>query len=144
VGIDIPNATVMVIEDADRFGLSQLHQLRGRVGRGQHPGLCLLIADPANEDAGERLAAMAATTDGFVLAQEDLRIRGQGTVFGARQSGVADLKLADLLRDLDLLTAARNDAFAIVDRDPGLTDHPELAEEVRAMLGESVDWLFKS
>ncbi|MGH8942208.1 MAG: ATP-dependent DNA helicase RecG [Acidimicrobiia bacterium] len=144
VGIDIPNATVMVIEDADRFGLSQLHQLRGRVGRGRHPGLCLLIADTATEDGVERLAAMAATTDGFVLAQEDLRIRGQGTVFGARQSGVADLKLADLLRDLDLLTAARNDAFAIVDRDPGLADHPELAEEVRAMLGESVDWLFKS
>jgi len=144
VGIDIPNAAVMVIEDADRFGLSQLHQLRGRVGRGRHPGLCLLIADPATEDGQERLAAMAATTDGFVLAQEDLRIRGQGTVFGARQSGVADLKLADLLRDLDLLTAARNDAFAIVDRDPGLADHPELAEEVRAMLGESVDWLFKS
>jgi ATP-dependent DNA helicase RecG len=144
VGIDVPNATVMVIEDADRFGLSQLHQLRGRVGRGLHPGRCLLIADPATEDAAERLSAMAATTDGFVLAQEDLRIRGQGTVFGARQSGVADLKLADLLRDLDLLTAARNDAFAIVDRDPGLTDHPELAEEVRAMLGESVDWLFKS
>ena len=144
VGIDIPNATVMVIEDADRFGLSQLHQLRGRVGRGIHPGLCLLISDPAGGEAAERLAAMAATTDGFVLAQEDLRIRGQGTVFGARQSGVADLKLADLLRDLDLLTAARNDAFAIVDRDPGLTDHPELAEEVRAMLGESVDWLFKS
>ena len=144
VGIDISNATVMVIEDADRFGLSQLHQLRGRVGRGRHPGLCLLIADPATEDGKERLAAMAATTDGFVLAQEDLRIRGQGTVFGARQSGVADLKLADLLRDLDLLTAARNDAFAIVDRDPGLADHPELADEVRAMLGESVDWLFKS
>ena len=144
VGIDIPNATVMVIEDADRFGLSQLHQLRGRVGRGRHRGLCLLIADSATEDGEERLAAMAATTDGFVLAQEDLRIRGQGTVFGARQSGVADLKLADLLRDLDLLTAARNDAFAIVDRDPGLAEHPELAEEVRAMLGESVDWLFKS
>ena len=144
VGIDIPNATVMVIEDADRFGLSQLHQLRGRVGRGRHPGLCLLIADTATEDGEERLAAMAVTNDGFVLAQEDLRIRGQGTVFGARQSGVADLKLADLLRDLDLLTAARNDAFAIVDRDPGLADHPELAEEVRAMLGESVDWLFKS
>lgn len=144
VGIDIPNATVMVIEDADRFGLSQLHQLRGRVGRGRHPGLCLLIADPATEEGEERLAAMAATTDGFVLAQEDLRIRGQGTVFGVRQSGVADLKLADLLRDMDLLVAARNDAFAIVDQDPDLGAHPELAEEVRAMLGESVEWLFKS
>ncbi len=144
VGIDVPNATVMVIEDADRFGLSQLHQLRGRVGRGSHPGTCLLIADPSTVDGEERLAAMAATTDGFQLAQDDLRIRGQGTVFGARQSGMADLKLADILRDFDLLVAARRDAFAIVDQDPGLREHPDLAEEVRAMLGESVDWLFKS
>ena len=144
VGIDVPNATVMVIEDADRFGLSQLHQLRGRVGRGMHPGLCLLIADPTTDDAKERLDAMEATTDGFELANVDLRIRGQGTVFGERQSGMADLQVANLLRDLDLLTAARNDAFTIVDQDPGLSDHPELAEEVRAMLGESVEWLFKS
>jgi ATP-dependent DNA helicase RecG len=144
VGIDVPNATVMVIEDADRFGLSQLHQLRGRVGRGRHPGLCLLIADPATDDAKERLDAMAATTDGFELANVDLKIRGQGTVFGERQSGMADLKLADLFRDFDLLVAARRDAFAIVDQDPGLNGHPELAEEVLAMLGESVEWLFKS
>ncbi len=144
VGIDVPNATVMVIEDADRFGLSQLHQLRGRVGRGVHPGSCVLISDPLTEDAEERLAAMAATTDGFELAQHDLRIRGQGTVFGARQSGMADLILADIIRDIDLLVAARKDAFMIVDRDPDLSEHPELAEEVRAMLGESVDWLFKS
>ncbi len=144
VGIDVPNATVMVIEDADRFGLSQLHQLRGRVGRGSDPGFCLLISDPGNDDAEERLAAMAATTDGLELAQHDLRIRGQGTVFGARQSGMADLVLADIIRDLDLLTAARRDAFTIVDRDPLLSEHPELAEEVRALLGESVEWLFKS
>ena len=144
VGIDVPNATVMVIEDADRFGLSQLHQLRGRVGRGTDPGFCLLIADPASEDAEERLAAMAATNDGLELAQHDLKIRGQGTVFGVRQSGVADLVLADIIRDLDLLTAARKDAFTIVDRDPVLSEHPELAEEVRALLGESVEWLFKS
>ena len=144
VGIDVPNATVMVIEDADRFGLSQLHQLRGRVGRGSAAGFCLLIADPASEDAEERLAAMAATTDGLELAQHDLRIRGQGTVFGVRQSGMADLVLADIIRDLDLLTAARKDAFTIVDRDPVLSEHPELAEEVRALLGESVEWLFKS
>ena len=144
VGIDVPNATVMVIEDADRFGLSQLHQLRGRVGRGSHQGICLLIADPSTPEGEERLAAVAATTDGFRLAQDDLRIRGQGTVFGARQSGMADLRLADVLRDFDALVAARKDAFAIVDRDPELSEHPELAEEVRAMLGESVEWLFKS
>jgi ATP-dependent DNA helicase RecG len=144
VGIDVPNATVMVIEDADRFGLSQLHQLRGRVGRGAHPGFCVLIADPTSEDAEERLTAMAATGDGMVLAEHDLRIRGQGTVFGVRQSGVADLVLADIIRDLDLLAAARRDAFTIVDRDPELAAHPELAEEVKALLGESVEWLFKS
>jgi ATP-dependent DNA helicase RecG len=144
VGIDVPNATVMVIEDADRFGLSQLHQLRGRVGRGEHPGICLLIADPATEEAEQRLAAMAATTDGFELAQVDLRIRGQGTVFGARQSGMADLKLADIFRDIDLLSHARHDAFTMVDNDPDLGRHPELADEVRALLGDSVEWLFKS
>lgn len=144
VGIDVPNATVMVIEDADRFGLSQLHQLRGRVGRGSHPGSCLLIADPATEEAEERLSAMAATTDGYELANVDLRIRGQGTVFGARQSGMADLRLADIFRDLDLLIHARQDAFSMVDHDPDLSGHPELADEVRAMLGDSVEWLFKS
>jgi ATP-dependent DNA helicase RecG len=144
VGIDVPNATVMVIEDADRFGLSQLHQLRGRVGRGSHPGTCLLISGAPTDDAAERLAAMVATTDGFELAEADLRIRGQGTVFGERQSGMADLRIADLFRDFELLIAARRDAFAIVDSDPELTGHPELAEEVRAMLGESVEWLFKS
>jgi ATP-dependent DNA helicase RecG len=144
VGIDVPNATVMVIENADRFGLSQLHQLRGRVGRGHHPGTCLLISDVAGDDAVERLAAMVKTNDGFELANEDLRIRGQGTVFGERQSGMADLRIADLFRDFELLVDSRRDAFAIVDADPGLTDHPELAEEVRAFLGESVEWLFKS
>jgi ATP-dependent DNA helicase RecG len=144
VGIDIPNATVMVIEDADRFGLSQLHQLRGRVGRGIHPGTCLLIADPTTEESEARLAAMVATTDGFRLAEEDLRIRGQGTAFGTRQSGMTDFRLANLLGDYHLLVAARNEAFAMVDRDPGLTAHPELADEVRAMLGELVEWLFVS
>jgi ATP-dependent DNA helicase RecG len=144
VGIDVPNATVMVIEDADRFGLSQLHQLRGRVGRGSHPGACLLISDAASDEAAERLGAMVATNDGFELAEADLKIRGQGTVFGERQSGMADLRIADLFRDFELLVAARRDAFAIVDGDPDLADHPDLADEVRAFLGESVEWLFKS
>jgi ATP-dependent DNA helicase RecG len=144
VGIDVPNATVMVIQDADRFGLSQLHQLRGRVGRGSHPGTCLLISDSPTDDAADRLAAMVATNDGFELANEDLRIRGQGTVFGERQSGMADLRIADLFRDFELLVDARRHAFAIVDSDPVLAGHPDLAEEVRAFLGESVEWLFKS
>jgi ATP-dependent DNA helicase RecG len=144
VGIDVPNATVMVIEDADRFGLSQLHQLRGRVGRGRDRGICLLIADAPGDEAAERLGAMAATNDGFELAEADLRIRGQGTVFGERQSGMADLTIANLFQDFDLLVAARNDAFNIVDGDPSLSEHPQLAEEVRSLLGESVDWLFKS
>ncbi|MGA8040332.1 MAG: helicase-related protein, partial [Acidimicrobiia bacterium] len=144
VGIDVPNATVMVIEDADRFGLSQLHQLRGRVGRGDAPGMCILVADPSTDEGKGRLAAMSSTTDGYRLAEEDLRIRGQGTVFGTKQSGLPDLKLADVLGDIRLLVSARHDAFELVDRDPDLKEHPELAAEVRSMLGESVAWLFVS
>jgi len=144
VGIDIPNATVMIIEDADRFGLSQLHQLRGRVGRGKHPAQCILIAEPTTPEGADRLAAMVATTDGFRLAEEDLRIRGQGTVFGTRQAGVKDLKIADILRDADTLVTARREAFALVAGDPDLTDHPLLADEIRAFLGEEVEWLFRS
>ncbi|HSM43682.1 MAG TPA: ATP-dependent DNA helicase RecG [Acidimicrobiia bacterium] len=144
VGIDVPNATVMVIEDAQRFGLSQLHQLRGRVGRGEHPGVCILLADPTTDEGEERLSAMVGTNDGFRLAEEDLRIRGQGTVFGTRQSGMKDLKLADILADFELLTVARRDAFALVDSDPTLRGHPELREEVAAMLGDEVEWLFVS
>jgi ATP-dependent DNA helicase RecG len=144
VGIDVPNATLMVIEDADRFGLSQLHQLRGRVGRGEHPGACVLIADPTTEEAEQRLAAVVASTDGFALAEEDLRIRGQGTVFGTKQSGMKDLVLADILADFDLLLAARRDAFGLVEADPDLVDHLELVDEVRAVLGDGVEWLFVS
>jgi ATP-dependent DNA helicase RecG len=144
VGIDVPNATVMVVEDAQRFGLSQLHQLRGRVGRGDHPGTCVLLADATTTEGEDRLEAMVRTTDGFRLAEEDLRIRGQGTVFGTRQSGVKDLKLADILADVELLVAARRDAFAIVESDPLLAAHPELRAEVAALLGDQVDWLFVS
>jgi ATP-dependent DNA helicase RecG len=144
VGIDIPNATVMVIEDADRFGLSQLHQLRGRVGRGSDQATCVLVADPSTDVGEQRIAAMVATTDGFRLAEEDLRIRGQGTVFGARQAGLKDLKLADILRDAETLAVARREAFALVASDPDLRGSAPVAEEVRAMLGADVEWLFKS
>jgi ATP-dependent DNA helicase RecG len=148
VGIDVPNATVMVIEDADRFGLSQLHQLRGRVGRphpdGQLPAYCVLVAEPTTTEGEERIAAMVATNDGFRIAEEDLRIRGQGTVFGARQSGMTDLKLADLLRDLDTLVTARKEALALVANDPDLAEHPDLAEEVHLLLGDDAEWLERS
>lgn len=142
VGIDVPNATVMVIEDADRFGLSQLHQLRGRVGRGRHPGTCILTADPSTPEGEERMAAMVRTTDGFELAQVDLELRGQGTVFDTRQSGMADLRLADILRDRDLLEVARREAFSLVEADPELQGHPDLAEEVETLLGADMDRFF--
>ena len=144
VGIDIPNATVMVIEDADRFGLSQLHQLRGRVGRGRHPATCVLVAEPTTEDGEARMEAMVSTTDGFLLAEEDLRIRGQGTVFGTRQAGMKDLKLADILRDADVLVAARSEAFALVATDPELARHPEIRNEVAVLLGNEDEWLLRS
>jgi ATP-dependent DNA helicase RecG len=144
VGIDISNATVMVVEDADRFGLSQLHQLRGRVGRGEHASTCVLVADPTTPEGEQRIAAMLATTDGFRLAEEDLRIRGQGTVFGARQAGMPDLKLADILEDMETLVSARNEAFRMVAADPGLEEHPAIAEELRALLGGEVEWLMIS
>ncbi len=134
----------MMIEDADRFGLSQLHQLRGRVGRGEYPGRCLLIADPTTPEGERRIAAMVATTDGFRLAEEDLRIRGQGTVFGARQAGMADLKLADVLADMDTLIVARREAFDMVAGDSSLAAHRPVADEVNALLGGAEDWLFIS
>jgi ATP-dependent DNA helicase RecG len=144
VGVDVPNATVMLIEDADRFGLSQLHQLRGRVGRGQAPGLCILFADPLTDEGRARMDAIAATTDGFELANEDLRIRGEGTVFDARQSGLSDLKLARLIDDFDWVRRARADAFALVESDPELADpaHRRLRQEVLARLGDGrAEWL---
>lgn len=144
VGIDIPNATLMIIQDADRFGLSQLHQLRGRVGRGEHVSSCILVTDPTTEEGEARIAAMVATNDGFRLAEEDLRIRGQGTVFGTRQSGLADLRLADILRDTDTLISARREAFDLVAGDPELTAHPDIKDEIRELLGDAVDWLFVS
>ncbi len=144
VGVDVSNATVMLVEDADRFGLSQLHQLRGRVGRGRAPGVCILFADPQTEEGRARMAAIAGTTDGFALANEDLRIRGEGTVFDARQSGLSDLKLARLVEDFEWVRRARNDAFALVEGDPELRgpEHRQLGKEVLARLGDGrAEWL---
>ncbi|MDQ2792251.1 MAG: ATP-dependent DNA helicase RecG [Pseudonocardiales bacterium] len=138
VGVDVPNATVMVIMDAQRFGVSQLHQLRGRVGRGAHPGLCLLVTDSPEGTAGrERLDAVAATTDGFELAQRDLELRREGDVLGAVQSGRrSGLKLLSLLRDADLIGQARQAAQQLVETDPDLTAHPGLARLAADLLDD--------
>ncbi len=145
VGVDVPNATVMVIESAERFGLAQLHQLRGRVGRSGSASWCYLLGEAASTEAQERLEAMERTTDGFELAEIDLELRGEGTILGTRQKGATDLKLASLRRDKDLVSRAREVAFAIVDRDPGLARHPELAGEIRSLVDdEDREFLFMS
>ncbi|WP_246061219.1 ATP-dependent DNA helicase RecG [Lapillicoccus jejuensis] len=140
VGVDVPNASVMVVVDADRFGISQLHQLRGRVGRGAVPGLCLLLTTaPPDGPTGERLKAVEATTDGFELARRDLQLRREGDVLGARQSGgrssVRFLRMGHR-DDETLIEQAREDATAVVARDPGLRTHPDLAARVAARLDE--------
>ncbi|MBO0854270.1 MAG: ATP-dependent DNA helicase RecG [Nocardia sp.] len=147
VGVDVPNATVMVIVDADRFGVSQLHQLRGRVGRGAHPGLCLLITETSPMGtAMARLEAVAATLDGFELSVLDLRQRREGDVLGSAQSGTArSLKLLSLLDDLDVITVAQKLARDIVDSDPGLAHHPGLAGMMHAAVdSERLEYLAKS
>jgi ATP-dependent DNA helicase RecG len=145
VGVDVPNATVMVIESADRFGIAQLHQLRGRVGRATEPSWCYLLGEGATPEAEGRLQAIEHTTDGFALAEVDLDQRGAGTIFGIRQKGATDLKLASLRRDRDLVSRAREVAFTIVDSDPGLVKHADLAEEIRSLVDdEDREFLFKS
>ncbi|MEA2024122.1 MAG: ATP-dependent DNA helicase RecG [Actinomycetota bacterium] len=144
VGIDVPNATLMVIRNADRFGLSQLHQLRGRVGRGKHAGACLLAADPATPDGERRIEAMVGSNDGFELANIDLEIRGQGTVFGAAQSGAADLRLGDILRDHELLAAANAVAKEAVDADPNGPFVEDVMHEAALLFGDSAEWLTRS
>ncbi|GEL19276.1 ATP-dependent DNA helicase RecG [Pseudonocardia asaccharolytica] len=138
VGVDVPNATGMVILDADRFGLSQLHQLRGRVGRGSAPGVCLLVTDaPAGTRARERLAAVAGTSDGFELARLDLELRREGDVLGAMQAGRrSGLRLLSLLRHEEIISTARGYATDLVAGDPGLAGHPALRELVDEIVGE--------
>ncbi len=134
VGVDVPEATVMVIEDAERFGISQLHQLRGRVGRGPQRSYCVLFS--GSQGPNERLEAVAGTTDGFALAEKDLALRGEGSLFDTRQSGLPDLKLASLSRDAKVVGATRDDARDLVAADPHLAAHPRLAEEVRRRYGD--------
>jgi len=147
VGVDVPNATVMVVMDADRFGVSQLHQLRGRVARGKHAGLCLLVTDvKAASTTGQRLAAVAATSDGFELARLDLETRREGDVLGAAQSGKrSGIRLLSLLEDEELIATARAEATALLETERGLADHPGLAAEVAALAtDERAEWLEKA
>ena len=121
VGVDIPNASVMIIENAERFGLSQLHQLRGRVGRGADQSFCILMTkDYLSEDGKKRIQTMVRTTDGFEIAEADLRLRGPGDLHGTQQSGILDLKIADIIKDEKILKYSRNMAADILTKDPNL------------------------
>jgi ATP-dependent DNA helicase RecG len=120
VGVDVPNATVMLIEDAERFGLSQLHQLRGRVGRGQHKSTCVLLGDPKTDEGRARIKVMTKTQNGFEIAEHDLNLRGPGEFYGTRQSGMPDFRLANIIRDVDVIQQARDAAFELVRSDPHL------------------------
>jgi ATP-dependent DNA helicase RecG len=143
VGVDVPNATVMIVEDADRFGLAQLHQLRGRVGRAQHPGEVWLVSESRSKEARERLAVLERTSDGFELAEQDLRARGEGRILGDRQHGLPDLKVSNLIEDLEIVEMARQDAYAIIDADPHLTqpENAALMHEVKRIFSAAWDWV---
>ena len=141
VGVDVPNAAVMVIENAERFGLSQLHQLRGRVGRGKHQSYCVLISDNQNEETKQRLKVMTRTTDGFKIAEEDLRLRGPGDFFGQRQHGLPGLKVADLGCDTKLLQEAQEAARKLLAEDPELRTCPATAERIQALFTQAADTL---
>jgi len=146
VGIDVPNATVMIVEGAERFGLAQLHQLRGRVGRGSEKSYCMLFSSPETGSSQARLEALLETNDGFELADRDLEIRGEGQVLGSRQAGVPDLKLARLARDREALVRARALAADLLAADPGLLDpaNAPLKDAVESVFGHELGWLLKA
>ena len=141
VGVDVPNAAVMVIENAERFGLSQLHQLRGRVGRGKHQSYCILVSDNKNKETRERLKVMTQTADGFKIAEEDLRLRGPGDFFGVRQHGLPGLKIADIGCDTKLLREAQEAAESLLERDPDLAHHPATAQRVAELFTQNANTL---
>jgi len=136
VGVDVARAAIMVIENAERFGLSQLHQLRGRIGRGSHKSTCILISDAQNEESKRRLEIMTQTNDGFLIAEEDLKNRGPGDFFGSRQHGLPELKIADMLKDADILKTTRLEAENLLKADP------ELLQEQSKALKTAVKDLF--
>ena len=140
VGVDVPNATIMVIEGADRFGLAQLHQLRGRIGRGEAKSYCFLFAETASEAAKSRLEIMTRSNDGFEIAEHDLRLRGPGELFSTRQHGLPDLKIANIIDDYELLIMARKNAFELVSKDPVLTkaEHKNIRQVLLAKFGDSL------
>ena len=141
VGVDVPNATLMTIEGGQRFGLAQLHQLRGRISRGKFPGFCCVFGDPQTDESRERLKAFVASTDGFELAETDFRLRGPGDIFGTKQHGLPPLRIADLLRDHALLEEARRDAQALVAADPGLASdqHEKLRRMMLVRYGKALE-----
>jgi ATP-dependent DNA helicase RecG len=140
VGLDVPNATIMVIEGADRFGLAQLHQLRGRIGRGQSKSYCFLFAETDSETAKSRLEVMTRSNDGFEIAEHDLRLRGPGEMFSTRQHGLPDLKIANIVDDFELLVMARKNAFELVTQDPMLTkaEHKNIRQALLAKFGDTL------
>jgi len=141
VGVDVAAANVMVVMHAERFGLAQLHQLRGRIGRGAEDATCILVASPGNPIAQRRLEVLESTSDGFKVAEEDLRLRGPGEFFGTRQHGLPELKVADLIEDFDLLRMARRDAFEIIREDPDLAapQHQQLRREMLRLYAGRLD-----
>ncbi|MHC4402363.1 MAG: ATP-dependent DNA helicase RecG, partial [Planctomycetota bacterium] len=141
VGVDVPNATLMTIESGERFGLAQLHQLRGRISRGKFPGFCTVFADPQTDESAQRLAAFESTTDGFQLAETDFALRGPGELLGTRQHGLPPFRIADLLRDREILEEARRDAQHLVAADPGLSQphHARLRRMMLARYGKALD-----
>ena len=132
--MDVPNANLMVIENAERFGLSQLHQLRGRIGRGPYKSWCVLVSDSKGDVPRERLKIMTKLSDGFAISEEDLRLRGPGDFFGNRQHGLPETHIADLGADMQVLTAAQEEAHALLERDPELKEYPVLRRRVEQML----------
>ena len=139
VGVNVPNASVMVILDAQRFGLSQLHQLRGRVGRGRHKSYCVLVSDSKGEENKQRLKVMSSTSDGFAIAEEDLKLRGPGDFFGSRQHGLPSLRVADLSCDLSLLHETQSAAEQLLAADPALKNLPLLKARVELLFELNAD-----